>query len=76
LLHTHPVEEALTFLSGHGVATLGDTSVAISPRVSLFIPPGVVHGFCNTGNECMHVMIVFEGPRFAETNICEDAAPR
>jgi len=76
LLHTHPVEEVLTFLFGNGVSTLGDTSGQIGPGVSLFIPPGVVHGFCNTGDERMHVMIVFEGPRFAETIICEDQAPR
>jgi quercetin dioxygenase-like cupin family protein len=76
LLHTHPVEEALTFMSGVGEARLGDSTVTIGPGVSLFIPPGVVHGFRNTGNEQMHVMIVFEGPRFAETIICEDQAPR
>jgi quercetin dioxygenase-like cupin family protein len=76
LLHTHPVEEALTFLSGTGEGQLGDTTVMIGPGISLFIPPGVVHGFSNTGSERMHAMIVFQGPQFAETVICEDAAPR
>jgi mannose-6-phosphate isomerase-like protein (cupin superfamily) len=63
-------------MAGVGEARLAGSTVAIGPGISLFIPPGVIHGFSNTGNERMHVMIVFEGPRFAETTICEDAAPR
>ncbi len=72
LSHTHPVEEALTFLTGTGEATLGSETMAIGPGISLYVPPGVIHGFRNTGNETLQVMIVFQGPRFAETNICED----
>jgi quercetin dioxygenase-like cupin family protein len=72
LLHTHPVEEALTFLAGTGEARLDETTVTIGPGISLFIPPGIVHGFRNTGADQMHVLIVFQGPRFAETVICED----
>jgi quercetin dioxygenase-like cupin family protein len=72
LLHTHPVEEALTFLAGSGEATLGGELVSIGPGVSLFIPPGVIHGFRNTGETTLHVMIVFQGPSFAETVICEE----
>ena len=58
LLHTHPVEEAVTFLSGSGEATLGDETVPIGAGVSLYIPAGVVHGFrCTEGT--LHVMVVF-----------------
>ena len=71
LLHTHPCEEALMFLSGHGEATLGAETVAIGAGTSLFIPAGVVHGFRNTGAEQLHVVIVFPVPRFAETTIVE-----
>jgi mannose-6-phosphate isomerase-like protein (cupin superfamily) len=63
-------------MAGGGEARLAGSTVTIGPGISLFIPADVVHGFSNTGNERMHVMIVFEGPRFAETTICEDAAPR
>ena len=45
LLHTHPVEEAITFLSGSGEATLGEEIVPIGAGVSLYIPAGEVHGF-------------------------------
>ena len=72
LLHTHPVEEAITFLSGSGEATLGDETVPIGEGVSLYIPAGVVHGFhCSEGT--LHVMVVFPVPEFAETTIIEPA---
>lgn len=70
LLHTHPVEEALTFLSGSGEATLGDKIVPIGAGISLYIPAGVVHGFhCMEGT--LHVLVVFPGAEFAETTIVE-----
>jgi mannose-6-phosphate isomerase-like protein (cupin superfamily) len=71
LLHTHPVEEAVMFLTGTGEATLGDENVAIGPGISLFFPPGLVHGFRNTGTDVLHVIIVFPVPEFAETTIVE-----
>jgi quercetin dioxygenase-like cupin family protein len=70
LLHTHPVEEAITFLSGSGEATLGDEIVPIAAGISLYIPAGAVHGFqCIEGP--LHVMVVFPVPEFAETTIVE-----
>jgi quercetin dioxygenase-like cupin family protein len=74
LLHTHPVEEAVMFLTGTGEATLGEETVPIGPGVSLFFPPGLVHGFRNTGTDILHVVIVFPVPEFAETTIVERAA--
>jgi quercetin dioxygenase-like cupin family protein len=71
LLHTHPVEEAVMFLSGTGEASLGDETVAIGPGTSLFFPPGLVHGFRNTGTDVLHVVIVFPVPHFAVTTIVE-----
>lgn len=71
LLHTRPVEESLTFLSGAGVATLDDDLVAVGPGVTLFVPPGVVHGFACTSGQ-MHVLLVFSTHEFAETVIVEE----
>jgi quercetin dioxygenase-like cupin family protein len=71
LLHTHPVEEAVMFLTGSGEATLGDDTVAIGPGITLYFPPGLVHGFRNTGNDILHVIVVFPVPHFAETTIVE-----
>src|SRR5918997_659907 len=61
LLHTHPVEEAITFLSGSGQATLGKETVPIGAGISLYIPAGAVHGFhCTEGT--LHVFVVFVEP--------------
>ena len=70
LLHTHPVEEAITFLSGSGEATIGDETVPIGAGISLYIPAGEVHGFrCTEGT--LHVVVVVPTPEFAETTIVE-----
>ena len=70
LLHTHPVEEAITFLSGSGEATLGEETVSIGAGISLYIPAGAVHGFrCTEGT--LHVTVVFPVSEFAETTIVE-----
>ena len=70
LLHTHPVEEVLTFIAGSGEATLGDETVSIGAGVSLYVPPGEVHGFrCTEGT--LHVFIVFPVPHFAETTMVD-----
>ena len=71
LLHTHPVEEALVFLAGSGDATIGDEVVSIAPETSLYVPPGLPHGFRNTGNTPLHVLVVFPGNQFAETHLLE-----
>ena len=74
-LHTHPVEEVLTFLAGEGEATLGDDRVPIGAGVSLYVPPGVVHGFRCTGDGPLRLLVIFPTPRFAETNLLADRAP-
>jgi quercetin dioxygenase-like cupin family protein len=67
------VEEAITFLSGEGEATLGDEIVPIGAGVTLYIPAEVVHGFrCTAGT--LHVFVVFPTPEFAETTIVESSA--
>lgn len=71
LLHTHQIEEALVFLSGSGEATLGGETVTIGTGVTLFVPPGIPHGFQNTGGRPLHVLVVFPGATFAETRIVE-----
>ena len=71
LLHTHPVEEVLTFLAGEGEATLGEERVAVGAGISLYVPAGVVHGFRCTGDGGLRLLVIFPTPRFAETTIVE-----
>jgi quercetin dioxygenase-like cupin family protein len=77
--HSHPCEEALMFLSGTGEATIDDETFAIVPGSSIFFPAGSIHGFRNTGEMELHVIIVFPVPHFAETSMIEprreEAAP-
>ena len=72
LLHTHPVEEVLTFTGGSGEATLGDETVPVAGGVTLHIPAGEIHGFRNTGRGRLHVFVLFPGNAFARTDIVED----
>lgn len=53
------------------MATLGDHDVPIGDGVTLFVPAGVVHGFSNTGNCDLEVLVVFPGPTFARTTLLE-----
>lgn len=69
--HTHPCEEALMFLSGTGEATIGDETFPITPGSSIFFPAGALHGFRNSGETELHVIIVFPEPRFADTIMVE-----
>ena len=71
LLYTHPVEEVVTFLAGTGEASLGDERLPIGAGVSLSIPPSLVHGFRCTGEETLHVLVVFPVPHVAEATIVE-----
>lgn len=71
LLHTHPVEEVLTFLAGDGEAMLAGERYQIGAGVSLYVPPGVVHGFGNTGRDTLHLIVTFPLPHFAPTRIVE-----
>lgn len=71
--HSHPCEEALMFLSGSGEATIDGERFVIVPGSSIFFPAGSIHGFRNTGDTQMHVIIVFPVPRFAETTMATHA---
>jgi quercetin dioxygenase-like cupin family protein len=72
LLHTHPVEESLTFLGGEGEAMLGERIVQIGAGTSLYIPAGTIHGFrCTAGT--LHVLFAFPVAEFAETTMVEQA---
>jgi quercetin dioxygenase-like cupin family protein len=71
LLHTHPCEETIMILRGRGEVSMDGEITPLVPGSSAFFPAGVVHGFRNTGEDEMHVIIVFPVPHFAETTIVE-----
>lgn len=56
-LHTHAVEEVLTFVAGEGVATVGDETVPVRADMSIIVPPGTPHGYRNTGAGPLRIVI-------------------
>jgi len=61
-LHTHPVEEVLTFITGEGIATLGAETIPVCADMSLVVPPGTPHGYRNTGAEPLRLVITLAEP--------------
>ena len=56
-LHTHGVEEVLTFVGGEGVVTVGTETFPIHADMSVIVPPGVPHGYQNTGRTPLRIVI-------------------
>ncbi|MFQ5545975.1 MAG: cupin domain-containing protein [Acidiferrobacterales bacterium] len=61
-LHTHSVEEVLTFISGEGIATLGTETIPIGADMSLVVPPGTTHGYRNTGAGPLRLIVTLADP--------------
>lgn len=52
--HRHPdAEEILFVYQGHGLATIEEHEVSLSPGTTLVIPPGVWHSFFNNGADSL-----------------------
>ncbi len=56
-LHTHTVEEVLTFIAGEGVATVGAETIAVHADMSIVVPPGTPHGYRNTGTGPLRIVV-------------------
>ncbi len=71
LLHSHPCDEILVFLSGTGEARLHEADVSVHAGVTLFIPAGIRHGFRAIGATPLRVLVLFPARVFAETTFVE-----
>ncbi|MCA9859332.1 MAG: cupin domain-containing protein [Thermomicrobiales bacterium] len=67
--HTHPCEEILHFLAGRATVRLGSEFHEVSAGESVHIPTGELHGFTNSGDTELHLLVVFPGSSFAPTDI-------
>ncbi|MCX5658794.1 MAG: cupin domain-containing protein [Planctomycetota bacterium] len=56
-------EETYYFLNGRGVMTIEGEEVEIQAGDAVLVPPGVDHGFRNTGDEPLRVVLLFGKPR-------------
>jgi mannose-6-phosphate isomerase-like protein (cupin superfamily) len=57
--HSHPYDEVVLILHGHGTAHIGGIQHALSPGTCLHLPPGLPHCLENTGSAEMRVLGVF-----------------
>jgi mannose-6-phosphate isomerase-like protein (cupin superfamily) len=57
--HSHPYDEVVLILRGHGTAHIGGVQHALSPGTCLHLPPGLPHCLENTGSAEMRVLGVF-----------------
>lgn len=72
--HTHDYEEAYFVIRGSGTMFLeGKGTIRLEPELSVYIPPGRVHGQVNDGSEPLHILcslapppVEGEPPRFAD----------
>lgn len=49
--HQHPYEHEVYVLSGHGEVRQGEQVRRIGPGDVVYVAPGELHQFCNTGEE-------------------------
>ena len=64
-LHTHPYEELLLVQEGTGTFTLGDETLEVGPGELVVVPPGVPHGFKNTGDGVLKQIDIHVSPSFS-----------
>jgi len=57
--HSHPYDEVVRILHGHGTAHIGGVQHALAPGTCLHLPPGLPHCLENTGSAEMRVLGVF-----------------
>lgn len=61
--HVHPLEEEIIYIvSGHGELVTPIGKAALSPGVSVYIPPGVHHATISHGPEALQLVSVFSPP--------------
>lgn len=65
--HTHEgddnYEETYYFTQGRGIMTIEGEEVEVKAGDAILVPPGVDHGFRNTGTEPLRVVLLFGKPR-------------
>src|SRR4051794_41949029 len=64
-LHTHPYEELLLVQEGSGTFTLGDETLEVGAGELVVVPPGVPHGFKNTGEGVLKQIDIHVSPSFS-----------
>ena len=56
--HQHPYEHEIFVLEGEGVVEGPEGELAMKPGVALYVPPGELHGYRNTGDSALRFVCV------------------
>ncbi len=59
----HNYEETYYFLSGEGVMWIDGEDLPVSAGDAVLVPPGVDHGFRNTGSGLLRLVLLYGKPR-------------
>lgn len=60
-----PLEEIYYFLQGSGVMWMDGEDVPVTAGDAVMVPPGVDHGFRNTGTEPLRLVLLWGPPQAA-----------
>src|SRR5262245_34094579 len=62
-----PLEEIYYFLEGRGVMWIGAEDVPVAAGDAVLVPPGVDHGFRNTGTGPLRLVLLWGEPQAADS---------
>jgi len=60
--HHHPYEHEIFVLAGEGVLQFGEQKCPMKTGRAIYVPPDVIHGYQNTGNETLRFICVIPHP--------------
>lgn len=58
-----PLEEIYYFLNGRGTMWIGGEDVPVQAGDAVLVPPGIDHGFRNTGTEPLRLVLLWGTPQ-------------
>lgn len=61
--HQHPYEHEIFVLEGDGIVQFGEQESAMKAGRAIYVPPDVVHGYQNTGDEILRFICVIPHPK-------------
>lgn len=68
--HTHGYEHEVFVLDGSAVVLLGDREHPLRPGTAVFVPPGQLHQFCNTGSVPLKFLCLIPHPLRGMSGTC------
>jgi quercetin dioxygenase-like cupin family protein len=61
-LHSHPYEHEVFVLEGQGSVRVGECQYRLEPGTVVYLPPGILHQFLNTGTAPLRFLCLIPNP--------------